>query len=149
MKRKEGKKPWVNEMNTRSINVTMSEYSNNRNWKFLKSSCFVSEKRFAFIAIISAENGITIKGSFKGTEGIRVDDLDVEVIWKDKDNRFLRSNTLRNLRKINGENRMLACDCSDWGRDFKVEDIASAEVIITDRKSSFWNTDDTIRWDVV
>ncbi len=141
--------PRVKEMNTRNINVTMSEYSNNRDWEFLKSSCFVSESRFAFIAIISAENGTTIRGSFRDAEGVRVDDLNVEIIWKDKDNRYLRGDTLRNVKKINGENRLLAVDCSDWGRDFNAEDIVSAEVIITDRKSSFWNDDDTIRWDVV
>lgn len=136
-------------MNTRSINVTMSEYSSLKNWKFLESSCFISDKRFAFIAIISAASGITLTNCCRDTEGIRVYDLNVDIIWKDKNNKMLRVDTIKNVKKINGEDRLLACDCANWEKEYDSEKIVSAEVIITDKNGSLWKNDDTIRWDVI
>lgn len=136
-------------MNIRNINVSMSEYSSMKNWEFLKSSCFVSDKNFTFIAIITAASEVTLSYDCGETEGIRVIDLNVDLIWKDKNNRMVRIDTIRNVKKINGENRLLTCDCVNWDKECDCDEIVSAEVIITDKKSSYWRNDDTIRWNAI
>ncbi len=136
-------------MNIRNINVGMSEYSSAKNWELLKSSCFVSEESFAFIAVIGAGSSITLSNDFMNREGVRVSDLNVDLIWKDRDNRMLRVDAVKNVKKINGEDRILACDCGGWNRGCDSEKIASVDVIVTDNKYRCWDKDDTFRWDMI
>ena len=136
-------------MNIRSVNVVMSEYSSVRNWEFLKANCFVSEKRFAFIAVIAAADGKTLTSDCREDGSIRVSDLSVDIIWKDKDCRMIRVDTVRNVKKINGEDRILTCDCVNWEKEFNSDEIVSGEVIITDKRGSYWRNDDTLKWDVI